>query len=170
MKQVYFEDQAIFINEDKTLINAQVKEVTEDGYENLYTRTIEVSPTEVFNEFVSQVSLEKVEENTQKYLTAVKDDEEQLLREAADKIKKELKKSDVIATDAPKQTSFDPSNISTEDLFKLKLQSFEIEEVKTSKNRELKAKIRKATSFMEVLAFTSAIILDSTGFVHTHDD
>ena len=44
-------------------------------------------------------------------------------------------------------------------LFAAKLEAFEIEEVKNSKNRELKSKIRKAKTILEVTAFTAAVIL-----------
>jgi hypothetical protein len=40
-----------------------------------------------------------------------------------------------------------------EDFFKLKLQIFELDEVKKSTNREWKAKLRKAQSSLELLAF-----------------
>ena len=44
-------------------------------------------------------------------------------------------------------------------LFAAKLEAFEIEEVKNSKNRELKSKIRKAKTILEVTAFTAAVIV-----------
>lgn len=43
-------------------------------------------------------------------------------------------------------------------LFSAKLEAFEIDLVKNSKNRELKSRIRKAKSIMEVTAFTSTLI------------
>jgi len=41
---------------------------------------------------------------------------------------------------------------SAEDFFKLKLEIFELEEVKNSKNRQWKAKMRKATTTLELLS------------------
>jgi len=46
-------------------------------------------------------------------------------------------------------------------LFESKLQAFEIEEVKLSKNRALKSRIRKAKSVVEMNAFVSVIIMES---------
>lgn len=46
-----------------------------------------------------------------------------------------------------------------EALFNAKAEAFEIELVKSSKNRKLKNKIRKAGSIMEVTAYTTALIL-----------
>jgi elongation factor P--beta-lysine ligase len=43
-------------------------------------------------------------------------------------------------------------------LFSAKLEAFEIDLVKNSKNRELKSRIRKAKSIMEITAFTAALI------------
>ena len=49
-----------------------------------------------------------------------------------------------------------------EALFAAKVEAFEIEEVSNSKNRTLKAKIRKATNMIEIHAYAAAIILEST--------
>ena len=43
-------------------------------------------------------------------------------------------------------------------LFRSKLEAFEIEEVKNSKNRTLKSKIRKGKSLTEVYAYTAALL------------
>jgi len=48
-----------------------------------------------------------------------------------------------------------------EALFAAKVDAFEIEEVSNSKNRTLKAKIRKATNMIEIHAYAAAIILES---------
>jgi len=47
-------------------------------------------------------------------------------------------------------------------LFAAKVDAFEIKEVSESKNRTLKAKIRKATNMVEIHAYAAAIILEST--------
>ena len=47
-----------------------------------------------------------------------------------------------------------------EALFAAKVDSFEIAEVKASKNRALKSKVRKATNLVEIFAYTAAIILE----------
>ena len=43
-------------------------------------------------------------------------------------------------------------------LFQAKLDTFEIDIIKNSKNRELKSRIRKAKTLLEVTAFASALI------------
>lgn len=43
-------------------------------------------------------------------------------------------------------------------LFNAKLEAFEIEEVKSSKDRVLKSRIRKAKNIMEVMVLTSALV------------
>ena len=49
--------------------------------------------------------------------------------------------------------------MSEEDLFKMKLQAFEIDAVKNSTNRDLKKSLRQSKSFMEAVAYTAAIII-----------
>lgn len=47
-----------------------------------------------------------------------------------------------------------------EALFAAKVDAFEIAEVKASKNRSVKSKIRKATNLVEIFAYSAAIILE----------
>jgi len=159
MKIKYHENTAIYGNEDKTVILVRATENT-GTREADFDRVVLVQPSEVFDTFVKQVSLEKVEENTQRYLNDLQQKEDQRNDALIERVKKEIG-GDIIATDAPKGGSFDPNAMEADDLFKLKLQSFEIEEVKSSKNRALKARIRKANNFMEVVSFTAATILDT---------
>lgn len=53
----------------------------------------------------------------------------------------------------------DRTRAQQEQLFAAKLDAFEIEAVKTSTNRELKSKIRKAKNLMEVTAFTVMLLM-----------
>lgn len=46
-----------------------------------------------------------------------------------------------------------------EALFACKLEAFEIEEIRASKNRELKAKIRKAKSIVEVQSYATILLM-----------
>lgn len=48
--------------------------------------------------------------------------------------------------------------LKNEMLFNAKLEAFSMEEIKTSKNTELKSKIRKAKSMMEIQAYSSALV------------
>lgn len=47
-----------------------------------------------------------------------------------------------------------------EDLFNLKLQTFEIPEIKGSNNRKLKSKIRKARNLVEMQAYATILLLE----------
>lgn len=163
MKTIYNPESAYFLTQDKTIISAVVTEIQEDGRPADFTRTIEVSPNPLFNEFIDQVSLEKVEENTQREIERQQAEYNKNERKLIDKIKKEIQQDlNVVAQpDSTNTATFDINNVSTEDLFKVKLQAFEISEVRESKNRTLKAKIRKADNFMGVLSYTVATILDN---------
>ena len=46
-------------------------------------------------------------------------------------------------------------------LFNMKLEAFEIEEIKTSTNRELKKRLRKSKTIVEVQAFATLLIQDT---------
>ena len=50
-----------------------------------------------------------------------------------------------------------------EALFAAKVDSFEIPEIKASKNRALKSKVRKATNMIEIMAYSAAIIIEENG-------
>lgn len=49
--------------------------------------------------------------------------------------------------------------IKSDALFDAKLEAFEIEDIKNSKNRAFKSRIRKSKSIMEVTALTAALII-----------
>ena len=53
----------------------------------------------------------------------------------------------------------DKTRMQQEQLFAAKLDAFDIEAVKSSTNRELKSKIRKAKNLMEVTAFTVMLLM-----------
>jgi len=48
-----------------------------------------------------------------------------------------------------------------EDLFNHKLATFEIDEIKNSKNRKLKAKIRKAKNLVEMQAYATILLMET---------
>lgn len=169
-KTIYQPDTAIFIDNDKTVINVKVFEQftvrdwqgNEIPKENTFVRTIKVEPSPVFEEFIEQVSLDQVEENTTETNKILESDlikqEERIEQKVVEKIKDQNFKIDLI--DNEKNNDLDFLNLQEEQLFKLKLSAFEIEEVKNSSNRELKASLRKSKNFMEVVAYTAAIIID----------
>jgi len=53
----------------------------------------------------------------------------------------------------------DKTRMQQEQLFAAKLDAFEIDVVKNSTNRELKSKIRKSKTFMEVTAYTVMLLM-----------
>ena len=53
------------------------------------------------------------------------------------------------------------NRVKQEALFEMKLEAFEIDEVKNSENRELKKKIRKAKTLLEVQAYTTMILQET---------
>ena len=55
----------------------------------------------------------------------------------------------------------DQDKAKNEALFAAKVDAFEIKEISESKNRTLKAKIRKATNLVEIHAYSAAIIIES---------
>mgnify|MGYP000123697363 CR=1 FL=1 len=80
--------------------------------------------------------------------------------EEIDKNTEELLKEVKLEHDKKNEFKLDEKQrMKTDALFSAKLEAFEIEEIKTSKNREFKSKIRKAKSLTEVIAFTSSLIL-----------
>ena len=56
------------------------------------------------------------------------------------------------------QEKDDIERMKVDALFQAKLDAFEIDIIKNSKNRELKSRIRKAKTLIEVTAFASALI------------
>ena len=162
-KTIYQPDSAIFINDDKTVINVKVFEQftvkdwegNEIPKENTFIRTIKVEPSPVFEEFIEQVSLNQVEENTTKTNELLKEETKKFENDIKSKVIREIN-LDVKANNSTTNVI----DLSEEDLFKLKLQAFEIDAVKNSSNRELKSLLRKSKNFMEAVAYTSAIIID----------
>ena len=57
-----------------------------------------------------------------------------------------------------------------EHLFKLKLKAFEIDEIKNSKDRTLRSKIRRAKSEVEMNALTTILMAKEMGLIHDGSD
>jgi hypothetical protein len=89
-----------------------------------------------FDELLKKYSIEQIDANTKK---RVDDRNEQ--------IKHNIERQKV-----------DRTRMQQEQLFAAKLDAFEIDSVKASKNRELKSKIRKAKNIMEVTAYTVMLL------------
>lgn len=89
-----------------------------------------------FDELLKKYSVEQIDANTKKRL----DDRNE-------QIKHNIERQKV-----------DRTRMQQEQLFAAKLDAFEIDSVKASKNRELKSKIRKAKNIMEVTAYTVMLL------------
>lgn len=81
--------------------------------------------------------------------------EEQILKNTEDGLRR---RNDNIKKQAERRES-QQARRSQEELFAAKLQAFEIDDVKNSKNSEWKRKIRKAKSILEVHVMTTALII-----------
>lgn len=89
-----------------------------------------------FDEVMKKFSVEQIDANTKKRI----DDRNKRIEQNIERQK------------------VDRTRAQQEQLFAAKLDAFEIEAVKTSTNRELKSKIRKAKNFMEVTAYTVMLL------------
>jgi uncharacterized protein YggL (DUF469 family) len=91
-----------------------------------------------YEELVAEISEEKITENTNKR-NERKLKERELLEQ--ERIEKETVKA-------------------LQELFETKIQAFEIEAIKKSANRELKAKLRKAANKVEVYIYSMMIVME----------
>ena len=94
------------------------------------------TPNELFNEVIDDLGVESVDRNT----------EDRKVRKAAEK--EEGQQRDVEFARAWK----------LEELFNYKLEIFETEEIKNSKNRKLKGKLRRAKSKIEVNLYAMMLL------------
>lgn len=99
------------------------------------------SANELFDEVIEALGEESVDRNT----------EDRKIRKAAEK--EEGKQRDVEHARARK----------LEELFNYKLEIFETEEIKNSKNRKLKSKLRRAKSKVEVNLFAMLLLKEELG-------
>lgn len=128
-------------NYQKDRITAKLSISHDDGKETLSTATVakfdrdgKINPD--FEEIIAQNGIEAINKNTLQRQERHKQRREEARR--SDKEREQAKK--------------------LESLFNAKLEVFEIDAVKNSKNRKLKAKIRKAKSQYEMMAFLSILI------------
>ena len=125
----------IWANEEKTKVKCQFH------YENGERLEASVMDTEEGNpdwaELMETFGVEGIDASHEKHLAEREKQRE--LREAQKKEQIETEKASI--------------------LFSAKLEAFEIAEVKTSKDRVMKSKIRKAASIIEVSALTAVLIM-----------
>lgn len=126
-------DNAFWETEEKKQLNCILELVDDAGRETrqvmlLNRHNKDGEENELFNEVVDALGEELIQKNT----------DDRKVRKAAEA--EEKKQRDVEHARARK----------LEELFNYKLEIFETEEIKNSKNRKLKAKIRRAKSKVEV--------------------
>jgi hypothetical protein len=91
-----------------------------------------------FQEIISQLTEEKITENTTK-----RNEKRNAEREAREQRRLEKEKADELQR-----------------LFEAKIKAFEIDDIKNSKNRALKAKLRKAKNLVEVNIYSMMIVME----------
>lgn len=136
-------DNAFWETPKKQILNA----ISEEEVNNKLTRQVhklnklndDGSENELFNEVIEFLGVEKIDAATKKRLER-KQSEAEL--EKAKKLEQEKSKK-------------------LEKLFEYKLETFEIEEIKNSKNRLLKSKLRRSKSIPEVNLYAMMIVKES---------
>lgn len=100
-------------------------------------------PNPNYNEVVSLFGIERIDKNTQE--RNIRKEKEEREREAVEEQKRKSKE--------------------LEQLFNLKLQAFEIEEVKNGSDRDIRAKMRRAKNVVELNALTALAIGIELGYI-----
>jgi len=128
-------------NYQKDRITARLKIKHSDGKETWSTATISKydakgNPNPDFQACIDQNTIEEIDKNT-----AERQERHKRRREEGKKADKERQQA-----------------LKLEDLFNAKLEIFEIDMIKNSKNRLLKSKIRKAKNRYEMIGFLSILM------------
>jgi hypothetical protein len=105
------------------------------SYEATVTKTDEGNPDWI--EIIEKFAVEQIDELTSTRLAKRKERQDQ-------KAAEEIKKAETLKQEA---------------LFAAKLEAFEIPEIRASKERTLKARIRKATTMMEIHTFATILVM-----------
>lgn len=137
-------DNPFWENSEKTIVRG-ILVVTNDetATETKEVKTIQKydgngNLTEPFQELLKFVTEEKIDENTEKRI-----EEQEKEAKARESFDAERKKA-----------------IALERLFEAKLHAFEIEEIKNSKNRTLKTKLRRSKTETEVNVYATMIMME----------
>ena len=138
---------ARFTNNDRTTV-----EVTwEDPEENLVATYHEaIKGDAVWKEVLENITLAEIEDNTRNYIKDQRTAYEAMVKSIG--IKEGLLVSEKSQTDKSLFEIINEIEKDSEKLFKVKLEIFERPEVKSSKNKTWKAKMRKSTSVLELLS------------------
>lgn len=134
-------DNAFWETEEKNQLNCILELVDDEGRDirqvmKLNRTERDGSPNEMFNEVIEALGEERIDQETQDRVERKKAEaEEHKQREVEHQKARKLEK-----------------------LFNYKLEAFEVEEIKNSKNRKLKGKLRRAKSRIEVDLYSIMIL------------
>ena len=137
-------DNAFWETPRKHILNAISEETLEDGKKQNKVHKVDKfnsdgSENELFLEIVDFLGVEKIDASTERRLKRKSDEAE-----------------------VEKQKKAEQSRAKKlEELFKYKLETFEIDEIKNSKNRVLKSKLRRSKSIPEVNLYAIMIVKES---------
>ena len=155
---------AHFANNERTV--AAVLWVTPDGKETREEYVEAKEGDDAWENLLKHISIDQLHENTYKHIR----EQNQLFEDQVVAIAKErgmIYDIDSINTDIYKAISaaifapFDPE-VDKEKLFMFKLQLFEVESIKNSKNKELKSTLRKAPNLMDAIKIAIQIVEETS--------
>lgn len=143
----YYMDNAFWEREDKSLIKCIRMTKLPDGREKKDILSVPKlrsngQPNPQYDEVIRELTIEGIDRSHQ----------ERLERKA-----KEQAEAQVIESQNKKAAQL-------EDLFSLKLKAFEIEGIKTSTNRELRSRLRRAQNEIELNAIATLLIGEELGY------
>lgn len=133
----------IWDNKEKTRIKCQIIITNPDGSETKHIASISKGSGD-WNLIMKKYGQDYVDEKTVEITEKVKKDQ-------AEKLEKRKENSER-----------SKERMRLESLFTRKLEIFEIEEVKNSTNKEIKAKIRKAKTETEALVYAAKLVSDQS--------
>lgn len=142
--KTYFLDNAFWRNDEHTSATAIfITEFDSGSRESRQVELDEYLPNgqkcSMFADLVLQLGEEKITKST----------EERIAR------KKEESKNNKLKQEQEKKSA------ELESLFKLKIQAFDIEEVRNSTNKKLRSKLRRSKNSVELQAYVTLILMDS---------
>lgn len=143
----YYVDNAFWEKEDKSVAKA-IEVVDNEGETKVSAQVTLYVGTPEYDKLVAQLGVDKISENTRARIEE----------------KQSQKKKDIIENERRIKAE------ENERLFTEKLKLFENEHVKNTPNRELRSKLRKATSLLEVQTLSMLIMLEKLGYSVTKLD
>jgi hypothetical protein len=138
-----WKDNAFWDNNEETRLKAILDIVADDGSVTSQVLTIvkeidgELNPD--WNEVIESVGIDTINKNT------------------ADRV--ERKAREATANEAKENDRAQARKL--EDLFNAKLQAFEIDEIQQSTNRDLKSRLRRSKSMVEVNLYAMMIVMET---------